>query len=190
MKKFVLFLSLMICISITSFTETTNFQLGLTPTLNIGRNENIKGLRIPVFFGTAEKVIGVDFNLFTSDVDEFVGLQSGIFLGAGIFNKVNTKFKGVGLGLVNLHGGEGEGVLIGVTNFTNEFVGLKIGVFNYSKSNSNYELGVINYSKKSFLQLGIINIANQIDGIQIGLLNFSNNGILPMMPFLNFNLKL
>jgi len=190
MKKLILFLSLMVSMTITTFSETTNFQLGLTPTLNIGEGEEVKGLRVPVLFGTTEKVTGVDFNMFASDVDEFTGLQGGIFLGAGIFNKVNTEFKGTGLGLINLHDGDSKGLLIGAGNLTNDFTGLKLGIFNYSKSNSDYEFGVINYSKETFFQLGLINITDQINGIQIGFLNFASNGILPVMPFLNFNWKL
>jgi hypothetical protein len=190
MKKLILLLSLMISMTITSFSETTNFQLGLTPTLSIGKGEEVVGLRVPVFFETTEKVTGVDFNIFTSEVDELTGLQSGIFLGAGIFNKVNVEFRGVGLGLVNLHGGDSKGLLMGPANLTNEFTGLKLGIFNYSKSYSDYELGVINYSKETFFQLGLINITDQINGVQVGLLNFSKNGVLPVMPFLNFNWKL
>lgn len=190
MKKLILLLSLIISMSITSFAETTHFQLGLTPNLNIGQGEEVKGLYIPVFFGTAQKVTGVGFNMFASNVDEFTGLQGGIFVGAGIFNKVNNKFTGTGLGIINLHGGESKGLLMGAGNLTNDFNGLKLGVLNYSKSRSSYELGVLNYSKESFFQLGLINIADQINGVQIGLLNFANNGILPVMPFLNFNWKL
>jgi len=190
MKKLILFLSLMVSMTMTSFAETTNFQLGLTPTLNISEGEEVNGLRVPVFFGTTEKVTGVDFNIFASDVDEFTGLQGGIFLGAGIFNKVNTKFKGVGLGLINLHDGNGDGFLLGAGNLTNDFKGLKLGIFNYSNSNSNYEFGLVNYSKEVFFQFGLLNIAGKINGIQIGLLNFANNGVLPVMPFLNFNWKL
>jgi len=190
MKKLILFFSLMISMTITSFSETTNFQLGLTPTLNIGKGEEVVGLRVPVFFGTTEKVTGIDFNIFASEVEEFKGLQGGIFLGAGIFNKVNTEFRGAGLGLVNLHGGDSEGVLIGATNLTNKFTGLKLGIFNYSKSHSDYEFGIINYSNEAFFQFGLINVANQINGIQVGLLNFAKNGLLPVMPFFNFNWKL
>ena len=182
MKKLILFLSLMVGMTMTSFSQSTNFQLGLTPTLNIGEGEEVKGLRVPVLFGTTEKVTGVDFNMFASDVDKFTGLQGGIFLGAGIFNK--------GLGLINLHDGDSKGLLIGAGNLTNGFTGLKLGIFNYSKSNSDYEFGVINYSKETFFQLGLINVADQINGIQIGFLNFASNGILPVMPFLNFNWKL
>ena len=190
MKKLILFLILIMSLSITSFSETTNFQLGLTPTLNINQGEDVKGVRIPVLFGTTEKVTGVDFNIFASDVDEFTGLQGGIFLGAGIFNKVNTRFKGVGLGLINLHGGSSEGFLFGVENHTNEFTGLKVGGFNYSKSKSSYEFGLINYSKEAFFQFGALNIAEQINGVQIGFLNFARNGVLPVMPFVNFNWQL
>ncbi|MEI6856567.1 hypothetical protein [Psychrilyobacter sp.] len=190
MKKLILFLSLMVSVAITSFSETTNFQLGLTPTLNIGGEEEVVGLRVPVFLGATEKVTGVDFNIFAGEVDEFTGLQGGIFLGMGIFNKVNIKFKGAGLGLINLHGGESKGLLIGGANLTNEFTGLKVGIFNYSKLNSNYEVGIINYSKEAFFQFGLINITDQINGVQIGFLNFASNGILPVMPFLNFNWKL
>lgn len=190
MKKIILFLSLMVSVAITSFSETTNFQLGLTPTLNIGKGEEVKGLRIPIFFGTTEKITGVDFNMFAGEVDEFTGVQGGIFLGAGIFNKVNTKFRGLGLGLVNTHGGNSKGVLVGTANLTNEFTGLKLGILNYSKSYSSYELGVINYSKEATFQLGLINITDQINGVQIGLVNFAKNGVLPAMPFVNFNWKL
>ena len=188
MKKIILLLSLLL--NIVSFSETTNFQLGVTPTLNIGRGEEVKGLRIPIFFGTTEKVTGVDFNMFASSVDEFTGLQTGIFFGAGIVNKVDTRFRGVGLGLINLHGGESKGLLIGAANLTNEFTGLKFGMLNYSKSYSRYEVGVINYSKETFFQLGLINITDQINGIQIGLFNFAKNGVLPVMPFINFNWKI
>jgi len=190
MKKIILIFSLMFCIVITSYGKTTYLQLGVTPTVNVTDADTVTGLRIPILFGTTKKVVGVDFNMFAGDVDEFTGLQGGIFLGAGIVNKVNKKFRGLGLGLANIHGGDSKGVLIGPYNMTNEFTGLKVGIINYSKTSSSYEFGVINNSKKVFLQLGLLNFAEEVDGIQIGLINFAKNGILPVMPFVNFNWRL
>ncbi|MCK5779552.1 MAG: hypothetical protein KAH04_00920 [Psychrilyobacter sp.] len=190
MRKIILIFTLMLSIVATSYGKTTYLQVGVTPTLNLMSGETVKGLRIPILFGTTEKVVGVDFNMLAGDVDEFTGLQGGVFLGAGIVNKVNKKFRGVGLGLANIHGGDSKGLLIGPYNMTTDFKGLKIGIINYSKNSGSYELGVINNSKKAFFQLGVLNFADEIDGIQIGLINFAKNGVLPVMPFVNFNWRL
>jgi hypothetical protein len=186
MKKIIIILTLLL--SVVSFSETTYFQVALTPKLKLFSSEEVTGIRVPVFFGTTEKVTGVDFNLFTSEVDEFTGISGGIFLGAGIFTKVNTKFKGVGLNIVNVQGGDSKGLLLGGFNLTNDFSGFKLGLFNYSKEDAGAEMGVINYSDEVYVQAGLINIASNIKGIQFGLLNFSKNGILPVMPFINFSL--
>ncbi len=195
MKKIVLFLTL----TVYSFIygndhqigkNTVPFQVGVTSTLEIFQGDEVRGLRVPIFFGEAEKVIGVDFNIFASETDEFIGFQGGIFWGASIFSKVNTRFRGFGLGLVNLHGGDSKGLLIGPVNLTHEFKGLEIGILNYSNKKSGFEVGVVNYSNETFFQLGVVNIAKQVNGVQIGLLNFARNGILPVTPFINFNLEL
>ena len=184
MKKILI---LFLILSIASFSETTYFQVGVSPELQLFSGDEVKGVRVPVFFGTTEKVTGLDFNLFTSEVDQFTGVSGGIFLGAGIFSKVNTRFRGIGLNIANIQGGDSKGLLLGGFNFTNDFSGFKLGLFNYSKEKGGAELGIINYSKDAFIQAGLINISSDIRGFQFGLLNFSKNGILPVMPFINFS---
>ena len=49
---------------------------------------------------------------------------------------------------------------------------------------------IISFSETTNFQLGLINITDQINGVQVGFLNFAKNGILPVMPFLNFNWRL
>jgi len=185
MKKLILFLSLII--SIVTFSETTYFQVGVTPTLNLFEGEEVHGVRVPILFGSTDKIVGLDFNVFTGEVNEFTGLQGGIFLGAGIFSKVNTKFRGVGLNIVNLQGGDSKGLLLGGFNMTNEFSGFKLGLFNYSKGHAGGEVGVVNYSDEVYVQAGFLNVTKDIKGIQFGLLNFAENGILPVMPLINFS---
>jgi hypothetical protein len=187
MKKIVILLCLLF--SVVSFGKTTYFQIGLTPELKLANAEKVTGVRVPIFFGTTEKVTGVDFNLFTSEVDEFTGVSGGIFLGAGIFTKVNTKFRGIGLNIATLQGGDSKGVLLGGFNMTNNFSGFKLGLFNYSKEHASVEVAIINYSNDVLVQGGLINITKNLRGVQFGLLNFAENGILPVMPFINFGCK-
>lgn len=188
MKRLIVFLSFIICT--ISFGETTHFQVGLTPTLNILEGDKVTGLRIPVFFAKTEKVTGMDFNLFASEVDEITGYQGGIFMGAGIYTRVNKRFRGLGFSIVNLHGGDSKGMLVGIMNITNDFKGLKLGLINYSRKRSGWEVGVINNSEEAFFQLGLINMTDKIDGLQIGLVNIAKNGVLPVMPLVNFNWSL
>jgi hypothetical protein len=188
MKKLILVFTFMM--ATLTFSEMTYFQVGVTPTLNLCEGDTVTGLRIPMIFGKTNKVTGIDFNLLAGETYEFMGFQGGIFLGAGIVSKVNYKFRGVGFNMVNLQNGDSKGILVGVGNFNNDFTGFRMGLLNYSRETSSFEIGIINYSKETFFQLGLINIAKDIQGVQIGVLNFAENGVLPVIPFINFNLRI
>ena len=188
MKKLLVLFTLII--TTMTFSETTYFQVGVTPNLNICKGDEVTGLRVPILFGKTDVVKGVDFTFIAGESNEFYGFKGGIFLGAGIVSMVDYKFRGVGFNMVNLQDGDSKGALIGVGNLTNEFSGFKMGILNYSRGSAGFEFGVFNYSNEPFIQVGLINIASKIDGVQIGLLNFAKDGILPVMPFVNFNWRL
>ena len=49
------------------------------------------------------------------------------------------------------------------------------------------QLGFVNYSESvSGLQFGFVNGTKNLEGVQVGLVNYAANGILPVLPIVNF----
>lgn len=192
----------------------TPVQLSL-PGVNLPNSESVSGVRLSFLYGQTNRVHGLDLPLFAlSDTDEFVGLQMGLGLGAG---RVRQSFKGVAMSTFNWHQGSDVGVnlaavnlahdvkgvnlaglvnvtndvhgvnLAGLVNYTGGVRGLNLAPVNIANGNAMASVGVINYADTATFQLGLINATQHLEGIQIGLGNYAPNGILPVMPLVNFN---
>ena len=48
------------------------------------------------------------------------------------------------------------------------------------------DLGGFNLSKSSTAQIGFVNVTDEIKSFQFGFLNMADNGILPVLPIVNF----
>ena len=142
-----------------------------------------RGARASVLYGRTGQVKGIDLPVFAlSDVDQFTGLQLGIFLGAG----VRHQFGGVAINAVNWHEGQDKGVNLGFVNLTNNVQGLNWGAVNIAKGNALANVGFVNYAERATFQLGFINATKHLDGLQIGLANYAENGVFPILPLINF----
>ncbi len=103
---------------------STPVQLSL-PGVNLPASHQVEGARASVLYGRTGQVKGIDLPVFAlSDVDQFTGLQLGIFLGAG---RVRHQFGGVAINAVNWHEGQDKGVNLGFVNLTNNVQGLNWG---------------------------------------------------------------
>jgi len=76
-------------------------------------------------------------------VDQFSGLQLGVFLGAG---RVRHQFNGVAINAVNWHEGQDKGVNLGFVNLTNNVQGLNWGAVNIAKGNALANVGAADRS--------------------------------------------
>ena len=192
-KNLVLFVALL-TLSTTIFSAPLQLSL---PGTNLPNEDSVSGLRANLFYGKTSDVKGVDISLIgLSEMDNFSGLGVG-FLGA---RKINNEFKGLSLGLFNYNTGKTSGMNFGLVNITNKtsgvnlaFVnksqdinGANIGFINVTTGDTLMDLGLINYAESATFQIGLINATNNLDGLQVGLVNYARNGVLPVMPIINF----
>jgi len=174
---------------IFNFSFSSGFQLGISPSLKLPADEDVRGVQLSLF-GKNRSTSGFNFNILGHETDHFSGLQTGIFFGASPINKINKSYSGATLGLANILGGEDDkGLLVGAYNATNNFKGLKMGVFNYAKGHSSFDFGAVNNSGSTNFQLGLLNFTKILNGAQIGLLNFSKKGGFRVMPGINASLR-
>lgn len=165
---------------------------------NYPNSDTVEGFRFSTLHGKTSSMQGLDLTVLgMSETDDFSGLSLGLFAG---INKVNKSFSGVAFNTVNWHLGHDEGVNIGLLNSTNSVKGVNFGIVNLSNSVAGANIGFINYNKKFSLvdfgvmniakttkfQFGIFNIAENLQGLQIGLLNYAENGVVKILPLVNF----
>lgn len=103
---------------------STPVQVSL-PGVNLPASHQVEGSRASLLYGRTGQVKGIDLPIFAlSDVDQFSGLQLGVFLGAG---RVRHQFGGVTINAINWHEGQDTGVNLGLVNLTNNVQGLNWG---------------------------------------------------------------
>ena len=174
------------------------FQLSLPGNNNIPDTQDVRGARLSLLYGETRNVKGLNVSVLgISEVENLTGLEWDWFFGA---NRVRNEFKGVALGWVNWHEGRDKGINLGWVNFVNNVNGVNFGGLNFSQgstdiniglanigtSQSLIDLGFVNYSESTTFQVGFVNATKRLDGIQIGFINFAENGILPVLPIVNF----
>lgn len=200
MKRIKILLGMLFLTSTMLFAEA-QFQLGL-PGTNLPADQTIKGVRLNLLYGKNTNMTGLDINILAlGETDNFKGVQLSPFWGA---NKVNNSFRGVGLGIGNIHLGESTGAILGFANYTTNFNGLQlgfvnfnqvksiinIGAVNFNQGESAVDIGFVNYAERTTFQLGAVNFTNDLEGIQIGFINFAKNGFFPVFPFFNIDGRL
>ena len=78
---------------------STPVQVSL-PGVNLPASHQVEGARASFLYGRTGQVKGIDLPVFAlSDVDQFSGLQLGVFLGAG---RVRHQFGGVAINAINM----------------------------------------------------------------------------------------
>ncbi len=212
MKKLLSLLIGLFILSLTAFGAPAQLSV---PSKNFPEG-NVAGARLSLLYGRIEDVSGLNLSILgLSDVDNFSGLDIGIFFGA---SRVRDEFKGVSLSLANWHEGQSTGASIGFVNYVNNMKGLTLGFVNYAESSSSINLGFVNvinneallnlgivnytgghsnvdiafvnYAESTTFQLGLVNATKNLDGLQVGIINYAENGIYPVLPLINFRKSL
>lgn len=166
--------------------------------LNVPKSQDVNGFRFSLFHGQTEKVQGFDMAVLgLSEVDKLDGISFNLLLGA---SKVNKEFSGASFGLFNWHLGQDtgfnmalvnntshvKGVNLAMVNLSKTVAGANIGLVNYSDRLSLVDFGVMNYAKTTRFQFGLFNVTENLQGLQIGLLNYAENGVVKILPLINF----
>ncbi|MFM2486473.1 VC2662 family protein [Celerinatantimonas yamalensis] len=174
----------MASIFLSSMAHATGAQLSV-PLHNFPDSNHVHGVRFSFLYGKTKNVSGLDLPIFAlSDIDNFKGVQFSPFIGIG---HIHGKFQGIGINLVNWHEGDDTGVNIGLVNFTHNVQGVNLGAVNINSDQSLVDIGLVNYAPSTTFQLGFVNATQNLQGLQIGLINYAANGIVPILPIVNFN---
>ena len=166
--------------------------------LNAPESQDVNGFRLSLFHGQTATVQGFDMAaLGLSEVDKLDGISFNVLLGA---SKVNNEFSGASFSLFNWHLGHDtgvnmalvnntthvKGVNLAIVNLSKTVAGANVGLVNYSDKLSLVDFGAMNYAKTAKFQFGIFNVAENLQGLQIGLLNYAENGVIKILPLINF----
>lgn len=166
--------------------------------LNAPDSQQVDGFRLSLFHGQTEAVQGFDMAVLgLSEVNKLDGISFNLLLGA---SKVNNEFSGAAFSLFNWHLGQDTGFNMALVNNTNHVKGVNfamvnlsktvaganIGLINYSEKLSLLDFGVMNYAKTTKFQFGLFNMTENLQGLQIGLLNYAENGVVKILPLINF----
>jgi len=155
------------------------------PGQNMPASQQVEGVRLSLLNGRTSSVSGLDISVLgLSEVDSLKGVEIGFFFGA---SRIKREFTGAAFSLMNWHEGRDAGLNMGFVNLVNEVRGLNFGAVNISQGNSLANIGVINYAERASFQFGIFNAAKRLDGVQIGIVNYAENGVIPVLPLVNFS---
>jgi len=161
-------------------------------------SQDVNGFRFSLFHGQTESVQGFDMAaLGLSEVDKLEGVSFNLLLGA---SKVNKEFSGASFSLFNWHLGQDtgfnmaivnnttqvKGVNFAIVNLSKSVAGANIGLINHTDRLSLMDFGVMNYAKTTKFQFGLFNVTENLQGLQIGLLNYAENGVVKILPLINF----
>jgi hypothetical protein len=177
-------------------TWAVPMQLSL-PGVNLPAGD-VHGARFNVLYGETSNVKGVNLSLGLSEMQNFTGVDVGLFFGV---SHVKQNFKGLAINFVNWHEGQDRGVNMAFVNSANKVSGINFGGVNLNngtdglnwggvnvvRGQSLVDIGIINYAERTHFQFGLINATHHLEGLQIGLVNYAANGILPILPLVNFN---
>lgn len=115
-----------------------------------------------------------------------VNLVDGDAISAfGLFNKVEGSAVSAG-GLVNLVDGDVKSSF-GLFNKIEGGAVTTTGLVTIVNGHVNNQFGLFNRAESvKGVQFGLINSTRNLDGVQIGLVNHATNGVLPVLPLVNF----
>lgn len=189
-------------IQIKEVTEK-NVQLSIFPGLSLGtsKEDSISKFSFNLLGATNNNVTGLDLSLVGIRTVE--GNFKGQHLSLIPIEKFTVKgdLNGGSFSLWNDVEGTVNGSVFGLVNTINDANGGAGGLVNLVKGNAvstfglvsivdgtvNKQFGFINRADSvSGVQFGFINSTRNLDGVQIGLVNHATNGVLPVLPLVNF----
>lgn len=187
-----------------SFSAEKNAQLSILPGISIGaktedsiskfsfnllgaKNNNVKGLDLSLL---GVRTVEGDFtgqHLSLIPIEKFTvkgNLNGGSF---SLWNDIEGTVNGSVLGLVNTIN-DVNGGASGLVNLVKGNAVSTFGLINMVDGIVNKQFGLFNRADTvSGVQIGLINSTRQLDGVQIGLVNHATNGVLPILPLINFS---
>ncbi len=153
-------------------------QKGNTEGLNIGALNivnNMKGVNLGIINYSST---------FKPEVVEESVIEQGIY-----YSGLSTAISIEGMTTIEVEKAHDYIVNLGLANINKRDVKFNLGALNYTDGKSVIDLGLINYSETTTFQLGLINATNSLDGVQIGLVNYAKNGVVPVLPLVNFRVS-
>lgn len=152
----------------TKYDTITNFSFNLLG----AENQNMSGLDISLvgYRKINGNFSGVHFPIFGLEAFRVGGNMEGVSI--SLWNDIQGNLNGGTLGIVNTVGGDAT---------------FNLGGVNYVEGRAMVQLGFVNYSQSvGGIQLGFVNATQNLEGIQVGFVNYAANGILPVLPIINF----
>lgn len=175
--------------STVAFGATQSAQFSVLPGVQFGatKNDSISNFSFNLLGAENQNVSGFDLSLvgYRQINGDFNGFHLALF-GLEAF-RVNGNMSGVSLSLWNDIEGNLNGGTLGLVNTIDGNATFNLGLANIVKGEAVVQLGFANYSETvTGLQFGFVNGTKDLEGVQIGLVNYAVNGILPVLPIVNF----
>ena len=179
----------MVIASSVSFGATQSAQFSVLPGVQFGatKYDSIENFSFNLLGAENNNVSGFDLSLlgYRQVNGDFNGLHVALF-GLEAF-RVKGDMRGLSLALWNDIDGNLNGGTLGLVNTVNGDATFNFGGVNVVNGDAIVQLGFVNYSESvSGLQLGFVNAAQNLEGVQVGLVNYAANGVLPVLPLVNF----
>jgi len=172
----------------TAFGATKTSQFSVLPGVQFGatKEDSISSFSFNVLGAENKNVSGFDLSLigYRKVNGDFSGCHLNIF--PDIF-MVDGDVHGFTWSTWNNVKGNLYGVTLGGVNTIGQDSGFNLGLVNYVQGQSGAQIGLFNYSESvKFFQLGLVNGTKNINGVQIGLINYAADGLVPVLPLVNF----
>lgn len=162
---------------------STPVQLSL-PGVNLPASHQVEGARASVLYGRTGQVKGIDLPVFAlSDVDQFTGLQLGVFFRC----RPGTPpvWRG-GDQRTQLARGSGQGGQPWLRQPDQQCTGSQLGGRQHRQGQCPGQRRLRQLCRAHHLPAGFINATKHLDGLQVGLANYAENGVFPILPLINF----
>lgn len=175
--------------STVSFGAVQPAQFSVLPGVQFGatKYDSVANFSFNLLGAENQNVSGLDVSLvgYRQVNGNFSGFHVALF-GLEAF-RVNGNMNGVSLALWNDVHGNLNGGTIGVVNTTDGNSVFNLGGVNITKGEATVQLGFVNYAETTKgLQFGFVNATRDLEGVQVGLVNYAANGVLPVLPIVNF----
>ncbi len=175
--------------STVSFGATQPAQFSVVPGVQFGatKYDSIGNFSFNLLGAENRNVSGFDLSLvgYRQVTGNFNGFHVALF-GLEAF-RVSGNMSGVSLSLWNDINGNLNGGTLGLVNTVGGNATFNLGGVNIVRGEAVVQLGLANYAESvSGLQFGFVNGTKNLEGVQIGFVNYAANGVLPVLPIVNF----
>lgn len=183
--------------------EEKSAQLSIFPEVSLGasKENSISKFSFNILGATNKNVTGLDISILglrtvegnfkgqhlsLIPIDKFTVKGDLNGYSFSLWNDIDGAINGSvfgGLNTINdINGGAG-----GVVNLVSGDAISTFGIVNIVNGNVNKQFGIFNRAEVvSGVQFGFINSTRNLDGVQIGIINHATNGVLPVLPLVNF----